>query len=63
MPNLNNDNLPSGDDAKWRNPSEDYPPTRPGLKWTAYAFVIVLSVVSIMHSAAIASFIHHEFGI
>jgi hypothetical protein len=46
------------DSNAWHNPSEDYPPTRPGLKVFLGAAVVFAAGAIIVNWAAISAFAH-----
>ena len=46
------------DSNKWHNPSEDYPPTRPGRAVFFGAAVVCIVGAAVMNWAAISSFVH-----
>jgi hypothetical protein len=46
------------DSNEWHNPSEDYPPTRPGRSIFFGAAVVVAAGAAIVNWAAISSFAH-----
>jgi hypothetical protein len=46
------------DSNAWHNPSEDYPPSRPGIKMFLGAAVVCIAGAVIVNWAAISAFVH-----